>query len=147
MTAVRKLYDDVVMDHIKNARNYRDMAEATASAEGINPLCGDSFRVYVRVEDGVVRDAAFQCECCGISMASASIMTEAVRGLALADARHAIRAFSDVIGGDSVALPHADLAAVIGLVRQFPSRANCAALAWATLDAALGGRERATLGG
>jgi nitrogen fixation protein NifU and related proteins len=146
MPEASKLYDDVMMDHIKNARNYREMAEATATAEGVNPLCGDSFRVYVRIDGDVLRDAAFQCECCGISMASASIMTETVRGLTVADARRAIRQFSALIGGDAGAAA-GDLHAVLGVVSQFPSRVNCASLAWATLEAVLDGRQRATLGG
>ena len=148
MPASRKLYDDVMMDHIKNARNYRELSEATGSAEGINPLCGDSFRVYVRIEGDIVRDAAFQCECCGISMASASIMTETVKGRTLPQARSAIREFRSLVaGGTGAESAHADLHAVLGGVRQFPSRVNCASLAWATLEAALDGRERASLGG
>lgn len=148
MPASSKLYDDVMMDHIKNARNYRELSEATGSAEGVNPLCGDSFRVYVRIEDDIVRDAAFQCECCGISMASASIMTETVKGRTLPQARLAIREFEALVAGDAhTGATHADLHAVLGVVRQFPSRVNCASLAWATLEAALDGRERATLGG
>lgn len=148
MPEASKLYDDVMMDHIKNARNYRELAEATGTAEGINPLCGDSFRVYLRVDGGVVRDAAFQCECCGISMASASIMTETVKGRSVSEARRAIRDFSALIGGETdAASAPAELHAVLGVVRQFPSRVNCASLAWATLEAALDGRERATLGG
>ncbi len=148
MSAVNRLYDDVMMDHIKNARNYRKMSEATASAEGVNPLCGDSFRVYVRVEGDTVRDAAFQCECCGISMASASIMTETVKGRSLAEARRAIREFARLVAGQPDAeAAHADMRAVLGVVREFPSRVNCASLAWVTLEAALEGREHAVLGG
>jgi nitrogen fixation NifU-like protein len=148
MPTASKLYDDVMMDHIKNARNYREMADATASAEGINPLCGDSFRVYLRVDRDVVRDAAFQCECCGISMASASMMTEAIKGRTLAEVRRAIQTFEALVAGKPGAEPvHADLRAVVGVVRQFPSRVNCASLAWATLQAALDGRPRAMLGG
>lgn len=147
MSAASRLYDRVMMDHIKNARNYREMADATASAEGINPLCGDSFRVYVRVEASTIQDAAFQCECCGISMASASMMTEAVKGRPVAEARRAIREFYRLIGDEGDAgHVHADAHAVLGVVRELRSRANCAMLAWATLEAALEGRERALLG-
>jgi nitrogen fixation protein NifU and related proteins len=148
MPAMSRLYDSVMMDHIKNARNYREMADATASAEGVNPLCGDSFRVFVQIEAGTVRDAAFQCECCGISMASASIMTETVKGRPVADARRVIREFTRLVAGQGDAgLVHADAHAVLGVVREFQSRVNCAMLAWATLEAALDGRERAVLGG
>ncbi|MEX0960345.1 MAG: SUF system NifU family Fe-S cluster assembly protein [Burkholderiales bacterium] len=147
MSATSKLYDRVMMEHIKNARNYREMADATASAEGINPLCGDSFRVFVRVEADTVQDTAFQCECCGISMASASIMTEVVKGRSVADARQAIRTFARLVaeGGDAGRM-HADAHAILDVVRELPSRVNCAMLGWAALEAALEGRERATLG-
>lgn len=150
MGTVRKLYDDVVMDHIKNARNYRVMPEATCSSEGVNPLCGDSFRVYVRIEDDTVSEASFQCECCGISMASASIMTETIQGKSIANARRAIRDFSSMIEGQRAAQPDSDSAealAILGVVRDFPSRQNCASLAWVTLEAALDGRPQAVLGG
>jgi len=88
MADLKKLYDEVIMDHIKHARNYGEMPEATAQAEGVNALCGDNLTVYVKVEDDVVRNAGFKCECCGISMASASIMTELVAGKSVSEARH-----------------------------------------------------------
>ena len=69
------IYDDVILDHVRNARNYRPVPDADRRAEGVNPLCGDTFTVFLKVESGRIRDAAFQCECCGISMASASVMT------------------------------------------------------------------------
>ena len=143
------LYDDVVMDHIKNARNYRPLTGASHLARGINPLCGDSFSVYLRVEEEVVRDAAFQCECCGISMASASIMTELVTGRPVAEVRRLVHAFKTSLrtaqpAAESSALG-ADAAAMIGLIRQSPSRANCAALGWITLESALEGRAEAIL--
>ena len=80
MSQSSALYDDVILDHIKNARNYRAIENPDRQAEGVNPLCGDSFTVYVNLDGEIVREAAFQCSCCGISMASASVMTEAVRG-------------------------------------------------------------------
>ncbi|MGH8677210.1 MAG: Fe-S cluster assembly sulfur transfer protein SufU [Burkholderiales bacterium] len=149
MSAVRKLYDDVVMDHIKNARNYRVLPGATRSAEGVNPLCGDSFQVYVRIEGESISEVSFQCECCGISMASASIMTQAIKGKSVANARRAIRDFSSMIAGQRAAQPEsesADALAILGVVRDFPSRLNCAWLAWVTLEAALDGRPQAVLG-
>ena len=149
MSAASRLYDRVMMDHIKNARNFREMADATASAEGVNPLCGDSFRVYVRIDDDTVRDAAFQCECCGISMASASMMTESVKGRSVADARRAVRELCSVFAGDSAAecgLDKQDARALLAVVREFPSRINCARLAWLTLEAALDGLPMAVIG-
>jgi nitrogen fixation NifU-like protein len=143
------LYDDVILDHIKNARNYRVLEHADRATEGVNPLCGDTFTVYVQLDGEVIRDASFQCSCCGISMASASVMTEEVKGKTVAQARELHRRFiallSDAAGQEAAA----DIGevAVLSVVRDFPSRRNCAALAWHTLAAALEGRERMVLGG
>src|ERR1044072_2496363 len=93
------LYDEVILAHIKNARNYRVIEHADRQDGGVNPLCGDSFTVYVNLDGDVIREAAFQCSCCGISMASASVMTEAVRGLTVERARalhqHFMRVLTD----------------------------------------------------
>ena len=78
MAESNSLYNDVILDHIRNARNFRELGDANRKAQGLNPLCGDTFTVYARVEGDRVAEASFQCECCGISMASASIMTETV---------------------------------------------------------------------
>ena len=148
MADLKKLYDDVIMDHIKHARNYREIADATAKADGVNVLCGDNLSVYVRVENDIVREAAFQCECCGISMASASIMTELVTGKSVAEAKHIS---AELLESFSSEHPEPDAhygkAAVLGIVRDFPSRRNCASLAWVTLNAALEGKTQAMLGG
>lgn len=149
MTQPRSLYDDVVMDHIKNARNYRPLEDASHVARGINPLCGDTFSVYVRISHEVVREAAFQCECCGISMASASIMTELVTGKTIAEVRSLVRQFTSALkaanAGDDASSLGTDAIAMIGLIRQSPSRANCARLGWMTLESALDGRAEAVL--
>jgi nitrogen fixation NifU-like protein len=142
MTAL-KAYDDLIMDHIKNARNYRALAGATHHADGANPLCGDELAVYLKLDGGVIADASFQCTCCGISMASASIMTESVRGRSAEDARA-------LLSGLVAALTaHADPAsrqadpgqhALLNAVREFPARTRCAVLPWVTLEAALDNR-------
>jgi nitrogen fixation protein NifU and related proteins len=148
MTTVESLYDDVILDHIKNARNYRVLEHADRAAEGVNPLCGDSFTVYVRLDGEVIRDASFQCSCCGISMASASVMTEAVKGRSVAQVRELYRRFTALLSGAGVPQLEDDLGevAVLAIVRAFPSRRNCAALAWHTLVAALEGRASMVLG-
>ena len=147
MTGLEKLYDDVIMEHIKHARNYGEMDKPSAQADGINPMCGDSLTVYVRVDGDILREARFKCECCGISMASASIMTELVEGKNIADAK---RISAELLESLERAHPEheADLgrAAVLGIVREFPARRNCASLAWVTLNAALDGDKRAELG-
>jgi len=150
VSSTSSLYNDVIMDHIKNARNYRELAGANRQAEGINPLCGDTFTIYVLVEDDRVRDLSFQCSCCGISMASASVMTTLLQGRTVQDARAQGREFMRLLrdpeaGQDSPR--DQGQAAVLAVVRESPSRVNCAVLAWHTLDAALDGRESATLGG
>jgi nitrogen fixation NifU-like protein len=148
MADLKKLYDDVIMDHIKHARNYREIADATGKADGVNVLCGDNLSVYVRVENDVLREAAFKCECCGISMASASIMTELVTGKSVDEAKHIaaelLDSFSSEHPEDDA---HYGKAAVLGIVRDFPSRRNCASLAWVTLNAVLEGKTQAMLGG
>ena len=148
MADLKKLYDDVIMDHIKHARNYREIAHATGKADGVNVLCGDNLSVYVRVEDDIVREAAFQCECCGISMASASIMTELVTGKSVGEAIHVAADLLESFSGEQPEdHAHYGKAAVLGIVRDFPSRRNCASLAWITLNAALEGKTQAMLGG
>ncbi len=148
MADLSKLYDDVIMDHIKHARNYGEMEHASSRADGVNPLCGDNLTVYVRVDSDVLREANFKCECCGISMASASIMTEMIKGKSVDDAK---RIAADFLGSisDENSHSHADhgRTAVLGIVREFPSRRNCASLAWVALNAALDGKDQAVLGG
>jgi nitrogen fixation NifU-like protein len=143
------LYNDVILDHIRNARNFRELGDANRKAQGLNPLCGDSFTVYARIEGDRVAEASFQCECCGISMASASVMTEAITGRTVSEARSLYRHFERLLK-DSAGIPdqpgdHSQLA-VLALIREFPSRVNCALLGWKTLDAALEGRSEVTIG-
>ena len=139
-----KLYDDLIMEHIKHTRNYRVLDGANRKANGSNPLCGDDITVYARIEDALIADIAFQCACCGISMASASIMTEIVKGRRSDEARPLLRAFIALL--DS----HADSRlqdidplqrALLCAVNDYPVRTRCAALPWATLEAALDGRQ------
>jgi nitrogen fixation NifU-like protein len=134
-------YDDLIMDHIRNARNYRVPDDATGKGNGLNPLCGDEMTVYVRIEHGVIRDAAYQCTCCGVSMASASIMTEKVIGLRVAEAKALLE---QVIAAVRIGtLPDdaaPELLAILDTVRRHPARARCAVLPWGTLDASMENR-------
>lgn len=145
-----KLYDEIILDHIRNARNYRAIEDPAArTGEAINPLCGDSFSVFVQVEDGAIRDAAFQCECCGISMASASVMTEWVKGRSVEEALAAKRAFVTAVAAKQTdALPGApaDQAAVLQLLASTPSREGCGLLAWTALEQALCGEDSVPAG-
>ena len=144
MTAT-KLYDDVLMDHIKNARNYCALEKADREASGSNPLCGDEMTVYLRLAGDRVQQLAFQCTCCGVSMASASIMTESLSGMRTADALQAVRNFADVLtGAQAPAGGDFTHRAVVDAVKRFPSRLRCALLPWLTLEAALLGRPQAS---
>lgn len=148
MAKSNSLYSDVIMDHIRNARNFCELQTANRKAHGVNPLCGDIFNVYVRVEDERVVEASFQCECCGISMASASVMTETIKGRTLGEARLLYRQFERMLtepAGIGVSGDDGQLA-VLSLIGEFPSRVNCALLGWKTLDAALDGRSEVTIG-
>ncbi|UVJ46309.1 SUF system NifU family Fe-S cluster assembly protein [Pseudomonas sp. LS1212] len=145
---LRDLYQDVVIDHGKRPRNFRRIEDATRTAEGFNPLCGDQLRVYVRLADGLIEDIAFQGVGCAISQASASLMTLAVKGkkteeaLALFARVHAL-----LTEGPSARVTPAELGklAVLSGVWEFPVRVKCATLAWHTLRSALeGGNSQVT---
>ena len=149
MAESKSIYNDVILDHIRNARNFRELGDANRKAQGLNPLCGDTFTVYARIEGDRVAEASFQCECCGISMASASVMTEAITGRTVSEARSLYRHFERLLK-DPAGTPgqpdEDDQLAVLALIREFPSRVNCALLGWKTLDAALDGRSEVTIG-
>ncbi len=138
MAEVKKLYDDVIMDHIRNARNYHKPEGANREAEGSNPLCGDVLTIYIKLRGEVIEDIGFQCSCCGVSMASASIMTESVKGKNKSEAKSIFQHFSRLLaqnqpGNSSLS----DDLSVLAAVREFPSRIDCAMLAWQTLEQAL----------
>ena len=138
-----KAYDDLIMDHIKNARNYRALADATHHANGTNPLCGDELAVFLRLDGERIADVAFQCTCCGITMASASIMTESVRGKHCTEARAWLGSLIAALSARAdPASRQTDPAqyALLKTVREFPARTRCAVLPWVTLEAALDNR-------
>ena len=145
MGELRDLYQEVILEHSKGPRNYRQLAGANQHAEGYNPLCGDHFTVYLNVEGDRIRDIAFQGSGCAISKASASLMTESVKGRKRTEATALLERFQRLITSppDSP-IDHLDhlgkLAAFAG-VRQFPARVKCASLAWHTLRAALDSQE------
>jgi nitrogen fixation NifU-like protein len=139
-------YDDTIMDHIRNARNYRALPAAADvhAGEASNPLCGDTFTVYAKLSGDRIEDVAFECECCGISMASASVMTEWLRGRTTAEARAAHAAFEAAIraGETRVDAAPADSGAILGFVKATPARTGCALIGWQALSAALRNDER-----
>lgn len=143
MPDLSDLYQQTIIEHNRNPRNFRKPPDANRSAEGNNPLCGDRINLYVQLDGDVIRDIGFQGSGCAISKASASLMTAAVKGKPAAEAETLFRSFHDMVTGG----PHAPadpttlgkLAAFAG-VRAFPARVKCANLAWHTLHAALQGR-------
>jgi nitrogen fixation NifU-like protein len=145
MSDVRELYQSVILDHNKRPRNFRKVERANRRAEGYNPLCGDKVTVQLRVEDGVVRDVGFEGSGCAISTASASMMTESVKGRSLADAERLFRQFHDLLVCESRTAPSDDEQKALGKltvfsgVREYPARVKCATLVWHALHSALEG--------
>lgn len=150
MDDLRALYQEVILDHGKNPRNCRAVEDANHSARGHNPLCGDSVVIHLTVDDdGIIRDAAFEGKGCAISIASASLMTEVLKGRTREEAEKIFNYFHGICMGNEE-LP-ADLAEdediadrlqVLGGVRQFPMRVKCATLAWHTMTAAMEGQDK-----
>lgn len=138
MMDIRELYQEVIMDHNRNPRNHHDMANASCQARGYNPLCGDQLTVYVHIENCIVDDLSFIGCGCAISQASASLMTEALKGKSVTDAQIIFQSFHAMLTDDiNHVLPDLGKLTVLAGVREFPMRVKCATLAWHTLDAAL----------
>lgn len=140
MSALRELYQEVILDHNKSPRNFRVMETATKKVEGYNPLCGDHYTVYLQVENGTIKDVSFQGSGCAISKASASLMSAILKGKTKEDAGALFELFHKVVKGEIDAEANADelgrLMAFAG-VSEFPARVKCASLAWHTVKAAL----------
>jgi nitrogen fixation NifU-like protein len=136
MSDLRDLYQEVILDHTRHPRNFGTLANANREAKGHNPLCGDQVSVYLQMEGDRIRDIAFQGSGCAISTASASLMTEALKGLTVGEARELFHGFHELVttGGDPEALGKL---AVFSGVREYPIRVKCATLAWHAVQAAL----------
>jgi nitrogen fixation NifU-like protein len=143
MGELRELYQEVILDHSKRPRNFGELPGANRSAEGYNPLCGDRETVFVRLEDDVLKDVGFRGAGCAISTASASMMTDAVKGRTRAEAEALFERFHRLITGQDGekegSAPELGKLAVFSGVREFPVRVKCATLPWHTLKAALAG--------
>lgn len=140
MPELRELYQEVILDHSKHPKNYHKMDDATHNAEGYNPLCGDHFYIYLKFEDGIIKDISFEGAGCAISKASASIMTSVVKGKTLEEVQKIFNNFHAFVTGkveknfDPNSLGKL---AVFSGVSEFPVRVKCATLAWHTLMSAL----------
>jgi nitrogen fixation NifU-like protein len=143
--SLRALYEEIILDHNRNPRNYPRRPECTNhSAHGFNPLCGDEFRVHCCIENGIIRDIGFEGAGCAISTASASLMTEAVKGKTVEEAEALFKTVHEVLTREGEGVTPSSqallgkLAALVS-VREFPLRVKCATLAWHTLKSALRG--------
>lgn len=140
MDELRDLYQATILDHNKKPRNFHELPHADHTADGHNPICGDQLRVFAVIEDNLVKDVSFQGVGCAISLASASLMTEAVKGRSLDEITHTFESFHELVTGPSdTGIDTSELGklAVFSGVREFPMRVKCATLAWHTLQAAL----------
>ncbi|HYD70922.1 Fe-S cluster assembly sulfur transfer protein SufU [Azospirillum sp.] len=153
MDELRELYQEVILDHGKNPRNLRHPDDANREARGENPMCGDKFTVYLKVNDQkVVEDVAFEGRGCAISTASASMMTEVVKGKTAEEATALFHTFHDLCTKDDhehcdhgpVDEEAMEKLMVLSGVRQFPVRVKCATLAWHAMNAALTGEAKAS---
>jgi nitrogen fixation NifU-like protein len=146
MSDLRELYQEVILDHNRQPRNFHAMPDATRQAEGFNPLCGDKVTVFLKIEEGKVADVSFQGSGCAISTASASLMTDSIKGKTLDEVEALFRTVhtmltggeAEAAGGEAAGVDLGKLAVFEG-VREFPMRVKCATLSWHTLHAALEG--------
>ena len=140
MSDLRELYQQVILDHSKKPRNFQKLEGANRAAEGHNPLCGDHITVYVQFQDDVIRNIGFQGLGCAISKASASMMTDSVKGKTKDDAQVLFEKFHHLVTGEAGDPDDLGKLTVFSGVSEFPIRVKCATLAWHTLRAALEGK-------
>jgi nitrogen fixation NifU-like protein len=144
---LQDLYQDLIIDHSKRPRNFGTMENPDYTADGFNPLCGDKLKLFLKVEDGVIKDVKFVGAGCAISTASASVMTDVLKGQTVAQAENLFETFRYMITGPKDPQHHAAQGlgklAVFAGVSEFPARVKCATLAWHTLKNALAGRHDA----
>jgi len=142
MSGLNELYQEVILDHNKRPRNFRTIEPASHHAEGHNPLCGDRLALYVQVSGDTIADVAFQGSGCAISKASASLMTDAVKGQTVAVANDLFQRFHAMVTTPpDQAVENMGKLSVLAGVREFPVRVKCASLCWHTLKAALDRKE------
>ena len=140
MSDLRELYQEVILDHNRHPHNFRELAGADRHADGHNPLCGDRLGVYVNLDGEKIVDVSFMGSGCAISKASASLMTDAVRGKTLDEARRLFEQFLNLVTDDAADGAALGKLAVFAGVRDYPTRVKCASLAWHTLRAAVDDR-------
>ncbi len=138
MNDLRELYQEVILDHARQPRNFGRPDPCNREAEGYNPLCGDRVNIYLQLAGDTIQEVCFEGTGCAISLASASLMTEMLKGKSIDDARALFGRFHDAMAGDGADnMETLDKLAVLSGVREFPMRVKCATLAWHTFTAAL----------
>jgi len=145
MPALRELYQEVILDHNKSPRNFGVLEGANRSAEGYNPLCGDHYTLFLKVEEDVIADIKFTGSGCAISKASASVMSTLIKGKTKKEAEHLFDVFQRLVTGNPDMEPGMDSVgklAVFAGVREFPTRVKCATLPWHTLRASLESKKK-----
>lgn len=148
MSDLRDLYQEVILDHGRNPRNFQAMKDASARVEGYNPLCGDKLTLYLKIEDDVVKDISFEGAGCAISMASASLLSETLVGKTTEEAEQVFQKFHEMLTGEPGGpLDQSVLGklAVFSGVCEFPTRVKCATLAWHTFSAGLRSGDESTV--
>lgn len=144
MSELSDLYQEVILDHNKNPRNFKELEEATRSAEGNNPLCGDKLTVFLNYDGETVKEVSFTGSGCAISKASASMMTQMVKGKTKEEAEVLFDEFHRMVRGEmdeDAESNHLGKLKIFAGVREFPARVKCASLSWHTMKAALEGEE------
>jgi nitrogen fixation NifU-like protein len=141
MNELRELYQQVILDHNKNPRNFHELAHATNKVDGYNPLCGDHYTIYLQLEGDTIRDVGFTGNGCAISKASASVMSSTVKGKSREEASRLFDVFHNLVTGEPASVDAVELGrlAAFSGVSEFPARVKCATLAWHSLNAALQG--------
>ena len=147
MSELRELYQEIILDHNKNPRNFHKMENASCTGDGRNPLCGDHYTIFLKIDNDKVSDVSFEGAGCAISKASASLMSTVLKGKSMAEAENLFQLFHKIVTGEINAMEHLDelgkLAAFAG-VAEFPVRVKCATLAWHAMHNALQGNQDVT---
>ncbi len=144
MSELQDLYQEIILDHNKKPRNFHKLDDANHEADGYNPLCGDKIKVYLHLDGDIIRDVSFEGKGCAISTASASMMTESIKGKTLEEVQSLFKSFHDLVTGhkdsETCEVCVGKLKALAG-VKEYPMRVKCATLCWHTLNAAIESKE------
>ena len=143
MFDIKDLYQEVIIDHNRSPRNFGKLEDATQVAEGYNPLCGDKLNLYLKTEDDVITDVSFDGSGCAISVASASLMTDSLKGMTTEEAKQLFQNFHNLImeeqNPDNDEMQKLGKLAALAGVKEYPARVKCATLCWHTLHSAMQG--------